>query len=80
MTEGKYIRASNDGSTINYQTFIGPWERWYIERHGDHCHIQSGQFESHYWIFSGGFLQQLNGGASSLIVQHWPKINWGWNW
>lgn len=44
LSQGKYIRASNDGTTINWQSFVGPWERWYIERHGNHVHIQSAQF------------------------------------
>lgn len=41
-----YLRADNNGVTINYQSFIGPWERWWIERHqgSAHCHIQSAQF------------------------------------
>lgn len=68
LTEGKYIRASNDGTTINYQTFIGPWERWYMERHVSHSHIQSAQFESCYWIINSGVVQQFCGGASSIIV------------
>jgi len=80
LTQGKYIRASNDGVTVNMQTFVGPWERWYMERHGNHVHVQSAQFENYYWIGSGLVLRQLNGGASSFIVEHWPSINWLWNW
>jgi hypothetical protein len=30
FTEGKYIRADSNGSTVNWQTFVGPWERWYM--------------------------------------------------
>lgn len=44
LTQGRYIRADSNGATINYQTFVGPWERWYLERHGNHVHIQSAQF------------------------------------
>jgi len=79
LSEGKYIRASNDGTTIDWQTFVGPWERWYMERHGSHVHVQSAQFSHFYWINGGTTLQQLNGGATMLIVEHWPKLNWGWN-
>jgi len=25
LTQNKYLRASNDGTTINYQTYVGPW-------------------------------------------------------
>jgi hypothetical protein len=80
LTEGKYIRARNDGTTIDYQTYVGPWERWYMERHGAHVHVQSAQFRYFYWISSGLTLAQLNGGASAVIVEHWPSINWLWNW
>jgi hypothetical protein len=44
LTQGKYIRADSNGSTVNYQTFVGPWERWYMERHGNHIHVQSATF------------------------------------
>jgi hypothetical protein len=80
LSNGKYIRARNDNTTIDYQTYAGAWERWYMERHGNHVHIQSAQFSHRYWINSGSVLKQLNGGASSVIVEHWPKINWLWNW
>lgn len=80
LTQNKYIRASNDGSTINYQTYIGAWERWWIERHGNHVHIQSAQFQHNWWIFSGSLLKQLNGGASPLIMEYYPKLQWLWNW
>jgi len=68
LTQGKYIRASNDGVTINWQTYVGPWERWYIERHGNHAHVQSAQFQYYYWVSSSGVLQQLYSGASAVIV------------
>jgi hypothetical protein len=80
LSNGQYIRASNDGSTVDYRSYVGPWERWYIERHGNHVHIQSAQFESYYWTTSSLSLKQQYGGASMYIVEHWPKINWGWNW
>jgi hypothetical protein len=80
LTQGKYIRADSNLSTVNWQTYVGPWERWYMERHGNHVHVQSAQFSHCYWINSGSTLQQLNGGASMLIVEHWPAINWLWNW
>ena len=80
LTQGKYIRADSNGVTINWQTFVGPWERWYMERHGNHVHIQSAQFQFFYWVNSGSVLRQFNGGASALIVEHWPAINWLWNW
>jgi hypothetical protein len=25
-------------------------------------------------------LRQFRGGASAMIVEHWPAINWLWNW
>jgi hypothetical protein len=25
LSNGKYIRADNNGVTINYQTYVGPW-------------------------------------------------------
>jgi len=67
LTQGKYLRASNDGYTINYQSYIGPWERWYMERHGSHCHVQSAQFENQYWGVIGGVLHQY-AGASALVI------------
>ncbi len=30
LSQNRYIRASNNGVTINYQSFVGAWERWYI--------------------------------------------------
>lgn len=80
LTQGKYIRADSNGNTINWQTFVGPWERWYIERHGSHVHIQSAQFQFFYWVNSGPVLRQFRGGASAMIVEHWPAIKWLWNW
>ena len=80
LSNGKYLRALNNGFTIDYQTYIGSWERWYIERHGDHVHIQSAQFSHFYWSTSGNTLTQQSGGARNYMVEHWPKINWLWNW
>jgi len=80
LSQNKYIRASNDGTTINYQSFVGSWERWYIERHGDHVHIQSAQFTYNWWIFDSFVLKQLNGGASPLKIEYYPKLQWLWNW
>lgn len=68
LTQGRYIRADNNGVTINYQNYVGAWERWYMERHGNHVHVQSAQFEHNYWVTSAGTLEQFNGGASSVIV------------
>ncbi len=68
LTQGKYISASNDGFNINYSTNVGPWERWYMERHGNHVHIQSAQFQYYYWISSGLTLKQTYAGASSFVV------------
>lgn len=51
-----------------------------MERHGNHVHVQSATFEHFYWISSFNVLKQLNGGASGFIVEHWPKLQWLWNW
>lgn len=68
--KNKFLRADNNGITINYQTFLGPWERWWIERHQGttRCHIQSAQFTNFYWIFSGGLLQQTKSAATDIIL------------
>jgi hypothetical protein len=65
---GRYIRAFSDLTTINYQNFIGATERWWVERHGNHVHIQSAYYYHNYWISSSGLLKQLNGGASPYVV------------
>ena len=81
LTQNRYIRAANNGVTINWQSFVGAWERWYIERHGDHLHIQSAQFVHHWWIFNNNLvLRQLQGGASPLRIEYWPRLQWLWNW
>ena len=79
LTANKYIRADKNG-TINYQTYVGPWERWYMESHKSHVHIQSAAFSNFYWITSGATLKLLNGVSSSYIVEHIPKIPYGWNY
>lgn len=65
--ENKYIRADEDGTTINYQTGIGPFERWWIERRNKHVHIQSAQFANFYWIFKDSVLRQTQGAAHVVI-------------
>ncbi len=80
LTQNRYIRASNDNVTINYQSFVGAWERWYIERHDDHLHIQSAQFIHNWWVFNGLVLEQRNGAASAVRIEYWPKLQWLWNW
>jgi hypothetical protein len=65
---GKYIRADPNLSSIKYNNIIGLNERWYIERHGNHVHIQSGIYYQYYWANSGSLLTNLNGGASMYVV------------
>jgi hypothetical protein len=66
---GRYIRAYSDLVSINYHTVIGATERWWVERHGNHVHIQSAYYYHNYWITgAGNILQQLNGGASPYIM------------
>ena len=77
LTANKYIRADKNG-TINYQTYVGPWERWYMERYGRYVFIQSAAFTHFYWITSGATLKLLDGSASTYIVEHWPKRLFGW--
>lgn len=81
LTQNRYIRATNNGVTINYQSFVGAWSKWYIESHGNHVHIQSAQFEYHWWTFnSNRVLRQLEGGASPLVIEYLPRLQWLWNW
>jgi hypothetical protein len=78
-SNGRYIRANADLITINYNNAIGLNERFYIERHGNHVHIQSANFYHVYWATFGSLLRLLNGGASPYVIEYYPNINWLWN-
>ena len=80
LTANKYIRADKNRLTINYQSYVGPWERWYMESHAKHVHIQSAAFSKFFWVTIQGTLKLQTGVVSEYIVEHWPRLTYGWNW
>ena len=78
-TNGRYLMALPGGAGVGYTPLHTLSTRWYIERHDDHIHIQSGNILGQYWIFLSNDKLTLSNGATSLIVEYWPDRFWLWN-
>ena len=75
-----YIQQINNGNNVGfeYYNFIGEFEKFVVERHGNHIHIKCNKDNSYYWFNKDEFFLIPNeNGGSNLIMEYFSERQWG---
>jgi hypothetical protein len=83
---GAYVSAANSaainsGTWAGFRSTIGLNERWYIEKHDEHVHIQSAQLRGYYLTIDiYGIVRCTEGSAAIFTAEYHPcDKTFGWS-
>jgi hypothetical protein len=79
---GSYLSTvnSNGGNWVSFKNIVESTERWYLERHDDHVHIQSAFFSGKFWQADALNILRYDYSPAKLTMEFFPcDKTFGWN-
>lgn len=79
---GSYLTTvnSNNGNWVSFKNLVESTERWYLEKHDDHVHIQSALLANRYWQSDALGILRYDYSPAKLIMEFYPcDKTFGWN-